>query len=104
MTRPSASEIAEALREMQRDKELTKLRQTGREDRGMNAKKPTPRNLTLLDLTERTCKWPVNDGGPFLFCGCEKPIEHSYCSYHAHLSVGPGTESERAAHRVKGLV
>lgn len=64
---------------------------------------PTPMNLTLMDLTSRTCKWPVNDpprGEPFLFCGAAKEsgIE-PYCPYHARLASGPGTESERRAYR-----
>lgn len=64
---------------------------------------PTPMNLTLMDLTSRTCKWPVNDpprGEPFLFCGAVKePGIEPYCPYHARLATGPGTESERRAYR-----
>ena len=63
---------------------------------------PTPMNLTLMDLTSRTCKWPVNDpprGEPFLFCGAEKPSAQPYCPFHTRLASGPGTESERRAYR-----
>lgn len=61
---------------------------------------PEPRNLTLMELTERTCKWPVNDGGPFLFCGCEADFDRPYCDFHTELAKGKGTESERSAERV----
>lgn len=64
---------------------------------------PMSKNLTLMDLTSRTCKWPVNDpprGEPFLFCGAEKDAgTEPYCPFHARLSTGPGTESERRAYR-----
>ena len=63
---------------------------------------PMSKNLTLMDLTSGTCKWPVNDpprGEPFLFCGAEKPSAQPYCPFHARLAAGPGTESERRAYR-----
>lgn len=60
---------------------------------------PEPRNLTLMELTERTCRWPVNDGGPFLFCGCEAGLDRPYCDFHTELAKGKGTESERTAIR-----
>lgn len=60
---------------------------------------PDPLNLMLIDLTERTCKWPVNSGGPYHFCGHEKEPGGPYCAYHAELAVGSGTESERSAVR-----
>lgn len=60
---------------------------------------PEPRNLTLMELTERTCRWPVNDGGPFLFCGCESAPGTSWCAYHRERVFGEGTESERTAVR-----
>lgn len=47
---------------------------------------PAPLNLTIIDLTDHTCKWPVNDGGPFLFCGHEKEFGVPYCAYHQRIS------------------
>lgn len=43
------------------------------------------KRVTLLELTDRMCKWPINDGGPYLFCGCGKEPGKSYCSFHARL-------------------
>ncbi|MBW3096831.1 Rha family transcriptional regulator [Pseudohoeflea coraliihabitans] len=74
-----------------------------RKKRPVPTEAPEPLNLTLMDLTARTCRWPVNDGSPFLFCGAEADDPLSpYCPFHADLGVGIGTESERRASRLKG--
>lgn len=71
--------------------------------RPIAAEAPMSKNLTLMELTSQTCKWPVNDpprGEPFLFCGAAKEsgIE-PYCPFHTRLASGPGTESKRRAYR-----
>ena len=43
------------------------------------------RDLKLLDLTAHDCKWPYGEW-PFVFCGNPKPVEVSYCPYHASLA------------------
>lgn len=45
-------------------------------------RQPRSLNLSLTQLTERTCKWPVTVDHPFKFCGCEKSILDPYCAYH----------------------
>lgn len=54
--------------------------------------------VTLLDRTAAQCCWPVNDGGPFLFCGAPKRQPRterdtaylSYCDRHfRRLTVKP---------------
>lgn len=57
--------------------------------------------VTLVDNTG--CTWPLNDGGPYLFCGHAKFGKYSYCEHHHERSRGRGTISERAAHRVSEL-
>ncbi len=50
-----------------------------------------------VTLTENEgCMWPVNDGGPYLFCGHAK-FKGSYCERHHVRSIGSGTEGERRA-------
>lgn len=65
---------------------------------------PEPLNLTLLELTGHTCKWPVNDPpkgeNGHLFCGHETVDGKPWCSHHARLAYGKGTEGERSAPRV----
>jgi GcrA cell cycle regulator len=43
---------------------------------------PAPRMLDLVDLTERTCKWPVTNETPIKFCGHEKACGVPYCEFH----------------------
>jgi len=47
---------------------------------------PAPLNVELLDLTDQNCRWPVNDGGPFLFCGHDRAHGSSYCEFHDDVS------------------
>lgn len=69
---------------------------------------PKPMNLTLMHLTERNCKWPVNDpprGEPHLFCGAPKEAgKQPYCPHHTARAWGAGTPSERRAGREAGRV
>ena len=60
---------------------------------------PTSRRLSLTDLTERTCKWPVGDPmtDEFHFCGCDSQDNSPYCKYHAKLAYQPVNERRRAA-------
>jgi len=62
---------------------------------------PISRKLSLTDLTERTCKWPVGDPltDDFHFCGCEASDASPYCSYHARLAYQPAAERRRQAAR-----
>lgn len=55
---------------------------------------PAALNVTLFENTG--CMWPVNDGGPYLFCGHDK-AHGSYCQHHHARSLGRGTEGERRA-------
>jgi GcrA cell cycle regulator len=42
------------------------------------------RRLQLVELTERTCRWPHGDPhqGPFYFCGANTTGGKVYCEYH----------------------
>lgn len=50
---------------------------------------PAEQRRTLLDLTARTCKWPVGDPGDpdFFFCGGEAVEGRPYCVGHLHRSI-----------------
>jgi GcrA cell cycle regulator len=61
-----------------------------------------PRHLSLIDLGRRDCRYPYGgdvDGEAITFCGHPKRSGSSYCAAHFHLIVGPGTASERTAHK-----
>lgn len=53
-------------------------------------------------LIDGRCKFPINDGGPFLFCAAviadrtESPTTRHYCAHHREIVVGKAaTKSER---------
>lgn len=59
---------------------------------------PISRNLELVQLTERTCKWPNGDPlhADFHFCGNETGESGPYCAYHSRLAYQPASERRRA--------
>ncbi len=46
---------------------------------------PEGERLSLLDLNEQTCKWPIGDplNPDFHFCGRTPKDDHPYCEFHA---------------------
>ena len=58
---------------------------------------PIARKLTLVQLTEGTCKWPVGDPlkPDFHFCGNSARDASPYCAYHAKLAFQPASERRR---------
>ncbi|RLQ87180.1 GcrA family cell cycle regulator [Notoacmeibacter ruber] len=58
---------------------------------------PMSRRLSLLELTERTCKWPVGDPltEDFHFCGNDSGEGTPYCQGHAQLAYQQNTERRR---------
>lgn len=54
---------------------------------------PVSRKLKLVELTERTCKWPNGDpqAEDFGFCGSEAGETGPYCRYHARIAYTPPT-------------
>lgn len=51
----------------------------------------TARRLTLLELTERTCKWPIGDPAThdFWFCGLAAKPGKPYCEAHVAVAFQP---------------
>jgi len=49
------------------------------------------RRLTLMELTERTCKWPIGDPATedFWFCGLPTQTGKPYCDAHVGLAFQP---------------
>ncbi len=47
--------------------------------------------VTILHLTDKTCKWPIGDPGAedFCFCGHSPRDGSPYCEYHARLAYQP---------------
>ncbi len=59
---------------------------------------PISRRLTLIELTERTCKWPIGDplNEEFHFCGNDSSEGNPYCGYHSKLAFQPASERRRS--------
>ncbi|RMF09448.1 MAG: global cell cycle regulator GcrA-like protein [Alphaproteobacteria bacterium] len=53
-----------------------------------SAKKDAKKYVTLLDLTERVCKWPIGHPGEPDFHFCGKPSEPGmpYCKAHCEMA------------------
>ena len=47
--------------------------------------------VTILHLSDKTCKWPIGDPGAedFCFCGHGPRSGSPYCEYHARLAYQP---------------
>ena len=60
---------------------------------------PDPLKISLLELTDNTCKWPIGDPATddFYFCGTKGKEDCPYCEYHALLAYQP--QAERRARR-----
>jgi GcrA cell cycle regulator len=58
---------------------------------------PPSRMLDLIDLNERTCKWPIGDplAPGFHFCGAEASDTGPYCRYHARIAFQPPADRRR---------
>ncbi len=56
------------------------------------------KKLTLMELTERTCKWPIGDPATdeFWFCGHQAQNGKPYCKTHVAIAFQPvSTRRER---------
>jgi GcrA cell cycle regulator len=49
------------------------------------------KRLTLMELTERTCKWPIGDPATddFYFCGLPVQQGKPYCDAHVGVAFQP---------------
>ena len=65
---------------------------------------PTPLKLELVDLTEKTCRWPYGDPATddFYFCGCNSKEDSPYCEYHSKLAFQPTVDRRREKRNAAG--
>ena len=64
---------------------------------------PAAQKLTVLQLTDKTCRWPIGDPShkDFHFCGHGPRSGSPYCEFHATQAVQPlwkAHTGERKAH------
>lgn len=58
---------------------------------------PMSQELTLLEINEKTCKWPCGDptSADFSFCGHGVKEGSPYCEYHSKLAFQPSNGGRR---------
>jgi len=58
---------------------------------------PESKKLDLVDLTEKTCRWPHGDPATddFHFCGHTADADAPYCEYHSKMAYQPTSERRR---------
>lgn len=58
---------------------------------------PISKKLSLIELSEKTCKWPIGDPlhEDFHFCGNDTGETGPYCTYHSRLAFQPPAERRR---------
>ena len=60
---------------------------------------PMSQRLSLLELNEATCHWPVGDPSSpeFFFCGGKALCGLPYCAHHSRVAYQPAADRRRAA-------
>lgn len=57
---------------------------------------PTPLNVTLFDLGNNDCRWPISgEKSSMLFCGHDVVEGSSYCLCHKNRSARPSARADR---------
>jgi GcrA cell cycle regulator len=60
---------------------------------------PASRRVTLFDLRDGMCRWPIGEPGTpeFRFCGARVPGAGPYCGDHMRIAYTTPAEQKRAA-------
>ena len=60
---------------------------------------PMSQRLSLLELNEATCHWPVGDpsSADFFFCGGKALSGLPYCAHHSRVAYQPASDRRRPA-------
>jgi GcrA cell cycle regulator len=63
---------------------------------------PFSERVTIMDLREYMCRWPMGDPTTpeFRFCGGRSQTGMPYCSYHARIAYQPAADRRRDRSRV----
>ena len=65
---------------------------------------PISERVTLMELREAMCRWPMGDPASpdFRFCGAKSPIGAGpYCAYHARVAYQPAQDRRRVREPTK---
>lgn len=66
---------------------------------------PLAENVTIMELREAMCRWPIGDPShsDFRFCGSKSPAGASYCAHHSRIAYQPPQDRRRERDREKRL-
>src|SRR3954452_6737043 len=58
---------------------------------------PMSQRLSLLELNEATCHWPIGDpaSSDFFFCGGKALTSLPYCAHHSRIAYQPASDRRR---------
>jgi GcrA cell cycle regulator len=58
---------------------------------------PMSQRLSLLELNEATCHWPIGDpsSAEFFFCGGKALSSLPYCAHHSRIAYQPASDRRR---------
>jgi GcrA cell cycle regulator len=58
---------------------------------------PISRKISIMDLREGLCKWPIGDplNSDFAYCGADSSTGKPYCEHHGRLAYQPQNERRR---------
>jgi GcrA cell cycle regulator len=58
---------------------------------------PLSRRISIMELREGLCKWPIGDpmDGNFAYCGADCTSNKVYCDAHARIAFQPQNERRR---------
>jgi GcrA cell cycle regulator len=58
---------------------------------------PMSQRLSLLQLNEATCHWPIGDpsSSEFFFCGGKALVSLPYCAHHSRIAYQPASDRRR---------
>ncbi len=65
---------------------------------------PMSERVTLMELRESMCRWPMGDptSPEFRFCGAKSPIGGGpYCSHHARVAYQPAQDRRRSRDQLR---
>lgn len=66
---------------------------------------PMSERVTIMELREAMCRWPLGDPATaeFRYCGGKSEIGDPYCTYHARIAYQPAQDRRRERDRERRL-
>lgn len=58
---------------------------------------PMSRRISIMELREGVCRWPMGDPlqADFVYCGADCGIGHTYCDAHSRIAFQPHSDRRR---------